>query len=65
MAPQNPELPRLLTAAELASVLGVPRWRLYELTRAGLLPHIRLGRAVRYDPERVNAWLHDGGTAAS
>jgi len=35
------------------------------LSRTGELPHIRLGRALRYDPAAVRAWLDAGGTAAN
>ena len=55
-------LPRLMTASELASLTGIPKSRVYFLTRCGQLPHVRLGRAVRYDPAAVRAWLDQGGT---
>ena len=60
---QSVPIPRLLTTCELASITGIARWRLYELTRAGVIPHVRLGRSVRFDPETVAEWLRAGGTA--
>jgi excisionase family DNA binding protein len=57
---------RLLTASEVAELLAVPgRW-VREHTRSGLIPHIRLGRYVRYRPDAVLAWIGDqegGGEA--
>lgn len=57
------ELPRLLSAADLAAKLNLPLWRVYELAREGALPTIRLGRAVRFSASSVAAWLARGGTA--
>jgi excisionase family DNA binding protein len=46
---------RLLTAEELATRLGVPsKWPLAQ-ARAGHIPHVRLGRYVRFDPADVDA----------
>ena len=58
-------LPRLITAAELAASTGIPKSRVFELAREGELPCIRLGRAMRFDPEAVRAWLDAGGTSGS
>ena len=55
-------LPQLVTARDLSATTGIPLWRLYELTRSGGVPHVRLGRAVRYDPEAVASWIAAGGT---
>jgi excisionase family DNA binding protein len=53
---------KLLRAAQVAEMLDVPRARAYEMMRDGLLPSVRLGRAVRVDPERLRDWLAHGGT---
>lgn len=48
---------RLLTAEELAERLGVPaRWPLAQ-ARAGNIPHVKLGRYVRFDADDVDQWL--------
>lgn len=57
------EIPRLLTAGEVADATGLPKWRIYQLCRFGDLPHIRLGRSVRFSQAAVSQWLADGGTA--
>ena len=60
----DPTLPRVLTAAEVADQTGLSLQRVYELTRSGDLPSVRLGRACRYSAPRVSAWLEDGGTGS-
>jgi excisionase family DNA binding protein len=50
---------RLLDAAELAERWNVPTTWVREATRAGKIPHLRLGRYVRYRAETVDEWLRD------
>jgi excisionase family DNA binding protein len=57
---------RLLTAAEVADRLSVtPGW-VYAATRANRLPHVRLGRYVRFRADTIDRWLAElegnGGT---
>lgn len=54
---------RLIDANELAERHGLhaERWR--ELARQNLVPHVRLGRTLRFDPERVAQWIDAGGQA--
>jgi excisionase family DNA binding protein len=59
-------LDRLLTASEVADRLAVPERWVREHTRGGLIPHVRLGRYVRYEWADVVAWLEEqkaGGAA--
>jgi excisionase family DNA binding protein len=63
-----PAASQLLVAEEVAHLLSVPVSWVREATRAGRLPHIRLGRYVRYESESLTAWLgdqqsHGGGLA--
>jgi len=58
-----PRVERLLTARELALMLGLRPERVRGLARTGLLPHVRLGRQLRFAPTVVRAWIADGGTA--
>jgi excisionase family DNA binding protein len=46
----------LLTAAEAAELLNVPKSWIYRETRAGRLPHVQLGRYRRFDPDTLEAW---------
>ena len=48
---------RLVDVKELAAILNVPISWIYERTRQGqdVIPHIKLGKYVRFDPEEVIA----------
>ena len=48
---------QLLTAEEVAELLGVPLSWVRDHTRSGHIPHIRLGRYIRYDRDDVLAWV--------
>ncbi len=49
---------RLLTAGEVAELLSVPEsWVRQESRREDRIPHVRLGRYVRFEREAVLAWL--------
>ena len=47
----------LLTAPEVAQMLGVPRTWVYEQTRAGRIPTVTLGRYRRYREEAIKEWI--------
>lgn len=49
----------LLTAVEAAELLRVPRSTLYELVRSRHLPHIRVGRALRFTRADLASWISD------
>ena len=50
---------RLLTAAEVAELLNVPESWVRGHTRSGAIPHLELGRYVRYRRQAVLAWLDE------
>jgi excisionase family DNA binding protein len=54
---------RLLQAGDVAELLGVPTTWVYAETRAGRLPHVRVGRYRRYRLEAVQDWIaaHERG----
>jgi excisionase family DNA binding protein len=47
----------LLTAAETAEALALSRRTLWTLTDRKEIPCVRIGRAVRYDPADLRAWI--------
>jgi len=47
----------LMNANEAAGLLRVPRSTLYELVRSRGLPHIRVGRALRFTRADLEIWL--------
>jgi excisionase family DNA binding protein len=51
---------QLLTVSEIAQTLRVPVSWVYERTRRrGFegMPHIKLGKYLRFDPDTVSEWL--------
>jgi excisionase family DNA binding protein len=56
---QAPAIGELLTAEEVAALLRVtPAW-VYAETRGRRIPHIRLGRYVRYRHEAIFLWMDE------
>ena len=47
----------LLTADEVARLLGVPASWVYEQSRRGRIPTVTLGRYRRYRREAIEAWV--------
>lgn len=47
----------LLNADDAARLLRVPRSTLYELVRSRGLPHVKVGRALRFTREDLAFWL--------
>jgi excisionase family DNA binding protein len=47
----------LLTASEAAKALAVSPRTLWSLTKSGVIPCVRIGRAVRYDPADLRSWI--------
>ncbi len=60
----SPSVEALWDARELAHRLGIHRTRLYQLVRTGRIPHVRIGRIVRFDPESIRMWEQTGGWAS-
>jgi excisionase family DNA binding protein len=56
--------PRLVGAAEIAVMTGWSKGYVYDLAKRGQIPHYRIGRSVRFDPEKVKAWLDEHEIAA-
>ena len=50
---------RLLDAKAIAERLGVPESWVRESARSGAIPHVRLGRYVRFDLDDVERWIED------
>jgi excisionase family DNA binding protein len=49
--------PMLLTARQAAKALSVCEKTLWTLAQRGEIPAVRIGRAVRYDPRDLDAWI--------
>jgi excisionase family DNA binding protein len=47
----------LLTAEEVAEIIGMRVDYVYALSRRGQIPHLRFGRTLRFRAEAIEAWL--------
>jgi len=57
--------PMLVNAREASKAMGICERTLWHLTHRAGLPHVRIGRAVRYDPRDLSKWIarrKQGGT---
>lgn len=54
---------RLVDAVAVAELLSVPVSWVREQTRSGAIPHVRLGRYVRYRESDVAEWIASCSTA--
>jgi len=54
-------LPRqlLLTPRQASEALAVSARKLWSMTASGEIPHIRLGRCVRYPVEDLQRWIDE------
>ena len=50
---------KLLTAEQLAEYLNISRHAVYCMVFRREIPHLKLGRRVRFDPIEVQQWLED------
>jgi len=48
---------KLLTAQEIATYLGVQPSTIYQWTHQGYIPHIKLGKFVRFKENDVEKWV--------
>jgi len=47
----------LLKPAEAAKALAISPRKLWSMTAGGEISHVRNGKAVRYDPADLRAWI--------
>ena len=54
----EPEIPCLsMRAREAAKALGISERLLWEWTNRGVVPHVRMGKAILYPVDSLRAWL--------
>ncbi len=60
---ENNELYKKLETVEVvAAMLKMTPQALYEASRSGLVPSVRIGRRVRWDIDALQTWLECGGS---
>ncbi|OAT82235.1 helix-turn-helix domain-containing protein [Desulfotomaculum copahuensis] len=53
-----------ITAPEVASMLGLSEWSVYDLARRHEIPHVRIGRRVLFRRSSLMAWLESREAAS-
>ncbi len=53
----TPSTDTLWTVPDVAAYLRMSRKHVYRLVELGELPHIKIGRCVRFDPADIATWL--------
>lgn len=48
-----------LDIAALSERLEIKRSTLYAWAEQGMIPHLKLGRLLRFDPDEIEAWLQN------
>lgn len=56
---------RLLKVEELSAYMGTPIATLYTWTHQRKIPHLKVGRSVRFDRDEINLWLKGRRVAVS
>lgn len=52
----------LLTCKQVAEKLQLRPHRVYDLVREGRIPHVRIGKQIRFSMDQIDAWLSNGGS---
>lgn len=48
---------RLLTVGEIANYLGVQQSTIYKWTHQEFIPHVKIGKFVRFKTDEVDDWI--------
>ncbi|MHA1280343.1 MAG: helix-turn-helix domain-containing protein [Candidatus Helarchaeota archaeon] len=48
---------KLLTPQEIADILGVQPSTIYQWTHQGYIPHVKIGKFVRFKEKDVEKWV--------
>lgn len=58
------ETKRFLNADQLSELLGVRKDTLYRFVSQRRIPHIKIGRRTRFNPEKIMEWIEANSVAA-
>lgn len=61
--PVQPLMENLLTAEGVAHLLGIKKKTVYDWVREKKIPHLRLGRQIRFRRDELENWLHQKGAS--
>lgn len=52
----------ILNVDDVAKLLKMEKFQVYRYTREGVLPAVRIGRALRFSRVAIDEWIKRGGT---
>lgn len=52
---------RIMTAEDVSCLYGIPVKSVWRYCRAGIIPHAKFGRMLRFDKELLDQWFANGG----
>ncbi len=55
----------LMKVEQVAEKLGVTTKRVYYYCARGFLPHVRIGRQIKFSSDQIDRWIAEGGTPLS
>ena len=47
----------LMTVADLKKLTKLSEYTLREMTRKDQIPHVKIGRNIRYEPAKIRRWI--------
>lgn len=50
---------KILTAVEVAIILKVSKWSIYEMVKINQIPHFKVGRNVRFHIDDLRNWIKE------
>lgn len=53
---------KLLNVQEVAELLGVKKFTIYQWTSQGFIPYVKVGKLVRFNVDTVIKWLSEKET---
>ena len=62
---QGQSLTKLLTGKSVSEILGIPYSTILTHAKEGVIPCVRVGRAVRFHPNAIEAFIAQGGKSLS
>jgi len=51
---------KMLKPEEVAKLCGCSKITIYKMVNDGKIPHVRIGRNVKFHPESIEKWLRGG-----
>lgn len=56
---------KYITVRDVAELLNVDRYRVYEWVRDGQIPYLRTVGRILFDPDEIDAWLRRERSASN